>query len=49
MHLLLLPVVLRSVDIEEEVLRLLPYEHLLTECLTLYLYAEIELFVKSAL
>jgi hypothetical protein len=49
MQLLLRPVVLRPVDVEEEVLRLLPDEHLLAECFSLYLYAEIELFVKRAL
>ena len=49
MHLLFLPVVLCAVDVEEEILRFFSYEHLLAEGLTLYLYAEIELFVESVL
>lgn len=49
MHLLLLSIVLRSVDIEKEILWLISDVHLLLEGLAVYLNGEVELFIQCVL
>ena len=49
MHLLLLPIIFRSIDIQEEILWLISDVHLLLEGLAVYLNGEVELFIECVL
>lgn len=49
MHLLLLTIELSSIDIQEQIFRLISDVHLFLEVLTIYLHREVELLIKCVL